>query len=198
VPPPRIILVRHGPSAYVEKHGVVDHAGVYKWRDGYDAAGILASAQPPPALSDLAANAQHIVASDLRRAIESAERLAARREIRVTELLREAPLALPRWPTRLPVMAWGLMAYASWKIQLRRGIDPLESDTARAGTAADWLVDMVSDGSTAVVVTHGVFRWLLANQLLSRGWNDARREGGYQHWSAWRFSPEERAIRRRT
>jgi hypothetical protein len=34
------------------------------------------------------------------------------------------------------------------------------------------------------VVTHGVFRRLLALDLVGRGWK-ARRDGGYRHWSAW-------------
>ena len=167
---------------------------MYKWRDGYDAAGILADARPPQPLTDLAATAVHIVASDLPRAIESAQRLAAQRDVRVSELLREAPLAVPRWPIRLPVHGWGLVAYLRWTSQLLFGIDVLASHQTRAGAAADWLIGLVSDGSTALVVTHGVFRFLLGNQLIHRGWTDAKRDGGYRHWSAWSFSPPWPAV----
>jgi broad specificity phosphatase PhoE len=184
---PRIILVRHGPSAHVDERGAVDNAGINAWRASYDAAGIRADAQPPQALRDLVANATHLVSSDLLRAIQSAERLAPGREVHVSALLREAPLAIPNWPTRLPLLGWAMLIHLTWQYRIVRGVDPPEVDRARAATAADWLAGLVSDGSTAVVVTHGVFRRLLALDLVSRGWK-AKRDGGYRHWSAWMLS----------
>ena len=46
----RIVLVRHGPSAHTESPGWIDAAGVYRWREAYDAAGILAQSAPPAEL----------------------------------------------------------------------------------------------------------------------------------------------------
>ena len=183
----RIILVRHGPSAHIGEGGVVDYTAINEWRATYDAAGIRADAEPPPALCDLVANARHLVSSDLLRAIQSAKRLAPGREVHVSELLREAPLAIPNWPTRLPLLGWAMVIHLAWQYRIVRGADPPEVDRARAATAADWLTGLVSDGSTAVVVTHGVFRRLLALDLVGRGWK-ARRDGGYRHWSAWLLS----------
>ena len=181
---PRIVLVRHGPSAHVDAGGAVDYTGINAWRASYDVAGILAEAQPPSTLRSLAANATHLVSSDLLRAVESAQRLAAGRHVLVSELLREAPLAIPNWPTRLPLLGWAMLIHLAWQYRIVRGTDPPEIDGARAAAAAQWLSELVADGSTAVVVTHGVFRRLLALDLASRGWN-ARRDGGYRHWSAW-------------
>ena len=186
---PRIVLVRHGPSAHVDEGGPVDRAGMLEWRDSYDAAGIRADARPPIALCDLVAKATHLISSDLLRAVESAERLAPRRKIQMSELLREAPLAIPSWPTRLPLLGWGVLIHLAWQYRIVRGTDPPEVDRARAAAAAEWLADLVSDGSTAVVVTHGVFRRLLAKDFVSRGWK-ATRQGGYRHWSAWTLVAE--------
>jgi broad specificity phosphatase PhoE len=183
----RIVLVRHGPSAHVDEGGPVDHSAMLVWRDSYDAAGIRADAQPPIALRDLVAKATHLISSDLLRAVESAERLAPHREIQMSELLREAPLAIPSWPTRLPFLGWVMLIHLAWQYRIVRGTDPPEADRARAAAAAEWLAGLVSDGSTAVVVTHGVFRRLLAKDLVSRGWK-ATRQDGYRHWSAWTMS----------
>lgn len=184
---PRIILVRHGLSAHVHTAGVIDRAGVETWRAAYDAAGIHAVSQPPDAVVRIAADAAHVVASDLRRAVESAERLAPGRPVRTSALFRESPLAIPPWPTRLPLRAWGILIGLGWGYRVVRGVDSVGEDRARAAAAAEWLAGLTADGSTALVVTHGVFRRLLAKQLLARGWASAGRRGGYRPWSSWSF-----------
>ncbi len=188
-PSARIVLVRHGPSAHVDTRGSIDRDALQRWRDAYDAAGILADARPPEALVRLASDATHVIASDLPRAIRSAERLAPERAIEVSDLLRESPLAIPRWPTRLPLMAWAMLIHIAWSYRIGRGTDESESDRARAAAAADWLIGMVGDRSTAVVVTHGVFRRLLARHLSLRGWASDGGRRSYAHWSAWSFTP---------
>jgi broad specificity phosphatase PhoE len=184
----RIILVRHGPSAHVHDAGMIDRAGVQSSRDARDLVGITVIAQPPPGLLRMAANATHVIASDLRRAVASAERLAPGRPILVSPLLREIPLPIPRWPSRLPMWLWELLIHLRWGYQIVRGLDAQDVDLARATAAAEWLAEVVGGRSTAVVVTHGVFRRLLARRLLVLGWTDIGRHGGYRHWSAWSFA----------
>jgi broad specificity phosphatase PhoE len=185
---PRIVLVRHGPSAHLASAGVIDRAGLQRWREEYDTAGIQTVTQPPEALVQVAAEAVHIVASDLRRAIGSAERLAPNRHIRVSGLLAESPLPIPRWPTPLPFGAWEALIHLGWNYRIVRGIDATEADRARAAAAAEWLAGIVADGSTALVVTHGVFRRLVAKALVERRWTSAGRRGGYHHWSSWSYA----------
>lgn len=182
----RIILIRHGPSAHAVG-GLLDRSGVLQWRDAYDAAGIRPNARPPASLVQLARDATHLITSDLPRAVASAEALGSQHSIRVSELLREAPLAIPNWPTRLPLALWGTLIHAVWSYRISRGADATDADLARAVAASEWLASIVTEGSTALVVTHGVFRRLLGQQLMRRGWTDEGRDGGYQHWSAWSF-----------
>lgn len=184
----RIILVRHGPSSHVHRGGLLDRAGVEQWRASYDSAGIQTRSGPPKALFDIAAHATHIIASDLRRAVGSAEQLAPDREIQVSDVFREAPLDIPNWPTRLPLGGWGVLIYLGWAYRIVRGTDPGEAQRARAAAAAELLAGIATDGSTTLVVTHGVIRRLLAAQLRNRGWAPTGRVGGYRHWSAWEFS----------
>jgi len=186
--PARIVLVRHGLSAHVHTAGAVDRAEVETWRTAYDAAGIHAVSHPPAALIQTAADAAHIVASDLQRAVESAERLAPGRQVRTSPLLREMLLATPSWPTRLPLRAWGLLISLGWSYRIVRGDDTSEAERARAAEATEWLAGLTADGSTAVAVTHGAFRRLLAKHLVARGWASAGRTGGYRPWSSWSFS----------
>ena len=80
----RIVLVRHGPSSHTERPGWIDAVGVQRWRDAYDAAGILADSAPPRWLVETAAQAGCVLSSDLPRAVASAERLAPGRVAGVT------------------------------------------------------------------------------------------------------------------
>ncbi len=184
----QIVLVRHGPSAHVHRDWMIDHDGIQSWRDEYDLAGIQLNSQPPTRLVQIADAATHIIASDLLRAVASAESLAPQREIEVSDLLREVPLKLPHWPTRLPLVVWEILIHVAWSYRIVRGIDSTEQDRARAAAAAKWLGEIVTNGSTALVVTHGVFRRLLAQQLLLSGWTNTGRRGGYSHWSFWTFA----------
>ena len=184
----QIILVRHGASAHVHSDWMIDHDRIQSWRDEYDLAGIRVNSQPPAQLVQIADPATHIISSDLLRAVASAERLAPQREIEVSDLLREVPLRLPRWPTRLPLIVWEFLIHVAWTYRIVRGVDSTEQDRARAAAATKWLGEIVTNESTALVITHGVFRRLLAQQLLSSGWTRNGRRGGYSHWSYWTFS----------
>jgi broad specificity phosphatase PhoE len=183
----RIVLVRHGPVIPFHNGGMVDHGGLGRLLEAYDAAGISA-VQPPAALVETASRATHIVASDLRRAVTSAEALAPAREIHISDLFREIPLSIPRWPTPLPLGAWAMLGHLTWGYRIVRGTDVTDVDRARAVAAAEWLEVMVTGSSTTLVVTHGLFRRVLGQQLAARGWTCTGRRGGYDHWSSWTFS----------
>ncbi|HEY0036627.1 MAG TPA: hypothetical protein VGB66_08070, partial [Longimicrobium sp.] len=58
----------------------------------------------------------------------------------------------------------------------------------RAAEAGAWLDTLARDHSPVVVVTHGVFRRLLARGLVARGWKLASGRRRYAHWSAWHLT----------
>ena len=182
----RLILVRHGDSSHVARRGLLDAAGVQHWRDAYDLAGITDRSIPPKTLVRRAADAAHIVASDLPRAIASAERLAGGRPIRTSPLLREIPLPIPRLPMRAPLAAWGTAMHLAWSYRIVRR-DNSADDLARVAAAIEWL-ERLAESELTVVVTHGVFRSTLARELLRSGWVSEGRKGGYSHWSEWTFA----------
>jgi len=185
----RILLVRHGHSAHTMRAGWLDAAGVLRWRDGYDAAGILDDSHPSPALVAEAASADCLVASDLPRAIASAERLAPGKPIRVVPLVREMYLDLPAWLiARWPLRVWEVCIHAHWAVrELRHGI-ATPAELQRAAEAVESLDAISREAATTIVVTHGAFRRLLALRLIERGWTAGERTGGYRNWSVWHFS----------
>src|SRR5205085_4441187 len=88
-----------------------------QFEDAYDAAGILD--EPPSALVQAARSADVLAASDLRRALESAQRLAPDKELKISPLLREFRLEPPDWiPVPLPIQMWDVMNHAQWSWRL--------------------------------------------------------------------------------
>ena len=184
----RIVLVRHGPSAHVVRERLIDRAGVERWRQAYDTAGIVTDARPPAAVMQLATTATHLVASDLPRAIESATRLAPLRDVQTSALLRESPLRIPAWPSRLPFTLWGLVIHAAWLGDIARGVDMADDERRRADAAGEWLETLAGSSHTVLAVTHGVFRSMLAESLIRRRWQQRSRRKSYRHWSVWEFA----------
>src|SRR5688572_23949176 len=72
----RIVLARHGPPDLpVETRQPICGREIGRWYRGYDESGIVAGLGPPTALREAARTAGCVVASNTRRAIESAARL---------------------------------------------------------------------------------------------------------------------------
>lgn len=184
----RIVLVRHGHSAHTESPGWIDAAGVTRWREAYDAAGILPHSTPPASLVAATAKADRVLVSDMPRALASAERLAPGRVARVSPLLREMPLEIPRWVrARWPLPVWEVCIHLHWLIQERLGSAAAPAELQRAAHAATLLDEVTRETPTVVVVTHGAFRRVLAMRLVVNGWTAAPRVGGFQNWSSWSF-----------
>jgi broad specificity phosphatase PhoE len=188
MPTRRIVLVRHGHSAHTESPGWIDADGVNRWREAYDAAGILGNSTPPPELLALAAEAECVMSSDLERAVASVRRLAPAATARVTPLLREMPLEIPRWVrSRWPLVVWEACIHLHWLVQERRGSIAAPREIARAADAVSLLEDVSRELPTVVVVTHGAFRRLLGQRLVATGWTAEPRAGGDRNWSSWPF-----------
>jgi broad specificity phosphatase PhoE len=182
----KITLVRHGRSAHVHT-GWVDLEGFLRWRQMYEAAGIDAGDAPPVALREVSAAAGLIVASDIRRAVESARLLAPDARIEVSPLFRELALVPPRvGGLRMPMVGWALAYGVRMLVHKAGHVTPAEEERARE--AVRWLEERVAEHGSVVVVTHASFRWLLAKTLRAEGWRgDLPRRRRSAHWSAWEF-----------
>jgi broad specificity phosphatase PhoE len=183
----RIALVRHGPSALTAR-GWLNRADVERFRIDYDSAGIQTHSSPPERVRRLAADAAHFVSSDMRRAMESAQRIAPDRPAATTTaLLREVPLPLPRLRGRWPSVAWESLIHVAWGYRIVLNRD--HEHDAQASDAGSWLRQLASDGSPVFAVTHGVIRRSIAQQLVAHGWRTYGARQRYHPWSAWEFTP---------
>lgn len=180
----RITLVRHGRSSHHHDGRWYTPATLSHFEAAYNAAGIRDDSAPDAELLRMAADADIIAASDMIRAIASAERLAPGRPIAVSPLLREIELEAPRWwPLPLPILGWDIVSHL--KVSTRMALDLEHEFTRRARDAAAWLADHASSAERVVAVTHGGFRRLLTRQLIRTGWRRAGSHSSYANWSAW-------------
>lgn len=172
-----IHLVRHGRSAHAAT-AWVDHAGLVRWFEAYDAAGIADNEAPPPAVRNIN---RFVVASDMPRAIESARLLDT--AFRTSPLLREAQLIFPRLGgLRWPRLIWGVAIGIRWLIAIRKGQWPFADDYQRGEEAAAWLDALSKKHATITVVTHVAFRRILSAGLVRRGWRSEGKRKSH-HWS---------------
>ncbi|MES2176288.1 MAG: histidine phosphatase family protein [Gemmatimonadota bacterium] len=183
----RIVLVRHGPSAYRYPTAWVDLAGVEDCREAYDRTDIHPSAQPPHAIRALASSCAHIVSSDLLRALTSADRIAPGRQVKENPALREIPLPIPKLPGRLPLFMWEALIHLEWGLRVVRHIGFDERFEQQARSAVQDLTELADEHSTVLAVTHGVLRTAAARHLVAAGWHQVGPRRSYAPWSAWSF-----------
>jgi broad specificity phosphatase PhoE len=165
-----IVLVRHGKPASVPSDSIAGHE-IGHWVRRYNDAGISREFPPPSSVQRLVASTGCVVASDLRRSVESADWLAAQREVRVDPDLREATLPESMGvAVRMPPGVWVVLARVAWWLNCGRATESIAATRDRASRVADRLCALAAAKAVVVVVGHGMFNRFVAAQLRSRGW----------------------------
>jgi broad specificity phosphatase PhoE len=172
----RIVLARHGrPDATADDRRPIRGTDIGLWCRRYDALGIASTPAPPPALRALAISTACIIASDARRAIDSARLLAGSRPIQVDARLREAGLPETlRLRTRLPPQAWVVAARIAWLLDQCASEETLTIAQQRAAGVAAELTAVARAHQDVLVVGHGWLNRLVAGELLRQGWRGPR------------------------
>jgi broad specificity phosphatase PhoE len=182
-----IILARHGEPALSRKIKL-DAPAYDRWWAAYEAGGILPGQTPPPDLLQAARDADVIFSSTRRRAVETAEAVAAGRPFSREPILVEAPLPAPKAPRslRLGPRAWGVITRFLWYLGHSAGQESRSSAWVRAREVADRLEGEAAGGRTVLVLAHGFFNGMVGVELTRRGWRCVR-DRGFKYWSARRF-----------
>ena len=171
-----IVLARHGrPDLDDDARRPITGREIGGWYRRYDDVGILGAVEPPRPLREAAARARCVVASDARRAIETAARLGVAGRLRIDPGLREVgfPESLDS-SLRLRPDVWVLIARG---VQL---LDRCECDErigdvrARAARAAGTLAEAAAEHRTVLAIGHGWFNRFVARELRRQGWRGPR------------------------
>jgi broad specificity phosphatase PhoE len=183
-----ITLARHGEPALSRKVRLT----AMEYRDfwaRYEVMGLLPGQTPPASLLGHVDECHVLISSTRLRAIESAQAVGRGRPFTPDEVLIEAPLPPPNWPSwiRLSPRIWGFLArFHWWFFNHHQGEESRAQAEARADLAAASLVAIAESGQNVVVLAHGFFNLLIDRALRKRGWRRTFREG-YKYWSTRRF-----------
>ena len=181
-----IIIVRHGRPALSKKQSM-NWQGFRIWWNAYDAGGLTQAQKIPRKVRALAADADIIISSPLRRAVESAQRASGRDPDEIWPELIEASLpSPPLGALRLRPKAWGTLARIVWYLGWSDGMESHSAARLRADFASDKLGDAASGGKLVFVTAHGWYNRMLKDSLIKRGWVCVSQNGDL-HWSFRRF-----------
>jgi broad specificity phosphatase PhoE len=171
----RIVLARHGrPDLPVEARRPISGREIGRWYRCYNDSGIVGGT-PPIRLQEAVQGARCVVASDLRRSIESAACLAPADSVRVEASLREVgfPESLDS-SLRLSPGVWVLIARAAQMLDSHDDEGGRFAVRARASQVAGTLARLAHDHQSVVAVGHGWFNRFIARELRRQGWHGPR------------------------
>ena len=181
-----IALTRHG-RPIAPRTTPISGRDIGEWVRRYNDAGVVRSVAPPASLRQLAAQSPCVLASDMRRSVESAAWLVPPGEVRIDADLREA--GLPETiglPIRMSPRAWVAIARALWWFNLCAAPETIGEARRRAVKMTDRLCLLAGEHESVLVIGHGMFNRFLAGELLKRGWRGPRMFP-LDHWATARY-----------
>jgi broad specificity phosphatase PhoE len=184
-----ITLARHGRPS-LTRYLDLDWEGYEEWWKAYDESGLAPGQTPSKALIQAAADAELILASPLRRALETAHAIAPGRVVETEALFVEAPLPPPRYPRFVKMnpssWGWGWHARVFWWMGFSRGQETRDEAKLRAAHAVDKVIALAESGRDILICGHGWFNRMMRPELTRRGWR-CTRDGGDGYWSFRRY-----------
>ena len=142
------------------------------------------------ALIEAARQANTVFASTLRRAVETAERIAPDRDLIIDPCFVEAELPPPPIPGRFMAKTWGVFARCSWWMGWSRGRESRIDAETRADHATEKLIAAAAAGPV-VLCAHGWFNRMIRPSLRGRGWVCVQDRGDmYWSWRRYEYQPK--------
>ncbi len=165
----------------------MDWRGYRDWWKRYDAGGLADTQKIPEKLKTLVESADLIIASTLRRAVESAKLVSGRAPDFTYDNLIEAALPPPHLGgLKLRPKSWGTWSRIFWYFGWSDDMETHGEARARANAMCDVLADHAKGGKQVYVSAHGWFNRMLKGSLKNRGWKCVSQNGDL-HWSHRRF-----------
>jgi len=166
----RIVLARHGRPEWSDTT-LITGRELGEWVRGRDAAPIDPEHTPPPELRRIAREAGGFAASPLPRSLQSLHLLVPDAIPFVDPVFREVevPGSLPL-PLPLPAQMYSKISRIAWYAGWSPGVESFAEARARAGKAAETLIEIAPASGTLLLVGHGIINGLIGLALRKLGW----------------------------
>jgi len=165
----QIILIRHA-KVDTDNTQKMDSPSLKNWVDAYDMANIHPDSKPTQELRTLVQNADIVVTSVLRRAIDSANDL----DVEIYEnnaIFNEAKIPEVNIPFfKFKAKTWLLILRILLLFGLGKKDVSLKASKLQARKAAKRLLELSGEYKSVVLVGHGGMNWLIRKVLIKEGW----------------------------
>lgn len=183
-----ISLIRHGKSKQIENNRLTSQE-FQDWVKKYDTSGVFEEKNYPERTLEKVAAANLLVTSDLKRSIDSASLLHQQKRVISDSLFREAelPVLSSKWRVKFSPNSWAIFLRCLWYSGYARQCESLANARQRAERAAIQLVKYAEEHHSVVLVGHGFFNRLIAEELENMGW-EGNRKTSAKHWNCTTYS----------
>lgn len=188
-----IVLARHGKPA-LSRNVYLNWREFKVWWQRYDAGGLANDQKMKPKTAHAAKQADRVLSSTLRRAIETVELATGAEPDRQVAELVEAALPPPHLgPLKFKPKFWGTVARIVWFFGYNGGMESVSEARARAKIATKILQEEAAGGNFVFAVAHGWFNRMIGTQLRRQGWKRTENQGDL-HWSYRRYERDSECI----
>ncbi len=178
----RITLLRHGKPV-IPSLKKLSASAFYSWVLEYNASGLCASSKPATQTFNYAKECNVIVCSNLPRSIESAKALSSTEAFLSDAVFNEADLPVANWHLlKLSPGVWAVIFRVLWLLGYSRNVESFAQAKVRAIAAVKTLTEIANEYESVLLVGHGVYNRLLANELRRSGWSGPKNPGSV-YWS---------------
>ncbi len=163
-----IILIRHGKPTSAT-NPVINSCEYTKWVRRYNFSDVAKNSRPESINEQY--KSFHIVSSDLKRAIHSANLYIGKEPEEVSELYREMEIPRYKLPYKLKAMTWVYLCRALWMLGIKGPFESYRSAKFRAELASEQLIQLAKKKENVVLFGHGYMNLHIRKALIRKGWS---------------------------
>ena len=172
-----ITLLRHGKPD-IPPLDKLTASGFRKWLQNYNASELSLSSKPTHEALVCASGSNAIVCSKLPRSIESANELNSAKVVLSDSIFNEAGLPSANWyGLKLSPKSWAVFFRVLWLLGYSRNSESIKEAKKRAVKAVKILSELANEHAKVLLVGHGVYNRILANELRKTGWAGPKNPG---------------------
>ncbi len=166
----QIILIRHA-KVDIDNSKKIDSVSLKNWVETYDTANIHADSLPSEETIAMSKNADVVLTSLLKRAIDSAQVL----DVAVYEnnaIFNEALIPEVKIPFfKLKPKTWLVILRVLLLFGVGKKDASLQASKQQAKDASKRLLELTNEHDSVVLVGHGGMNWLIRKEFLKEGWS---------------------------
>jgi len=186
----RIVLVRHGEPDMAE-YISGNNKSYGEWLKKYNSSGIKKESNPPMELLIFAKKCNAIFSSDLKRAVDSVNKLDTGNRIIIDKVFREFELPdnKKQYPRFTPAI-WSVIFRILWFIGYANKSENFSDAKKRITLSVNKLINADATNADILLVGHGLMNKFIGMELKRMGWKKTVNKGrGY--WNYCEYSNRE-------